>query len=161
MDFYTILLILITVIFTGLIVLISVLNALRIKQINEELKEFLFSTRELTPVEFNDLRTQKKGNTYISKAYNIPGVYILENHSDNMFYVGQGKKVLDRVHSHFSGRGNGDVYADFKYGAKFTIKIIPLQQTNYTNLNDLEREYIRLLGAYTYGYNKNRGNKSY
>ena len=30
--------------------------------------------------------------------------------------MGQGKAVLDRVNHHFSGRGNGDVYADYKYG---------------------------------------------
>ena len=35
--------------------------------------------------------------------------------------MGQGKAVLDRVNHHFSGRGNGDVYADYKYGDFFTI----------------------------------------
>lgn len=33
--------------------------------------------------------------------------------------MGQGKAVLDRVNHHFSGRGNGDVYADYKYGDFF------------------------------------------
>jgi len=135
----------------------------RIEQINYELELFLFDSLELTPTEFEDLRTQKKGRRngrgYISTNYNIPGVYILYNQTRDMYYVGQGKKVLDRVNNHFSGRGNGDVYADYIYGSHFTIKIVPLKNTNYINLNDLEREYIRLFDAKNNGYNKTRGNK--
>jgi len=87
------------------------------------------------------------------------GIYIFKNRSKNMYYIGQGKKVLSRVNNHLSGRGNGDVYADYKYGDTFTLQIVPLESTNYTNLNDLEREYIRLLDAYNTGYNRTRGNK--
>ena len=53
--------------------------------------------------------------------------------------MGQGKAVLDRVNHHFSGRGNGDVYADYKYGDFFTIKMIKLENSGFYTLNELER----------------------
>lgn len=76
-----------------------------------------------------------------------------------MYYVGQGKKVFQRVNSHFTGHGNGDVYADYKYGDKFTIKMIALDNSGFTTLNKLERNTIATYNAYSKGYNKTRGNK--
>ena len=76
-----------------------------------------------------------------------------------MYYVGQGKDVLKRINAHFMGRGNGDVYADFKYGNHFTIKMIPLEKSEYRTLNELERNTIYAYNAYTKGYNKTRGNR--
>jgi hypothetical protein len=55
----------------------------------------------------------KKGGTPLyllySNNYNFAGVYILHNKSKDLYYVGQGKQVLNRVYSHFTGKGNGDV----------------------------------------------------
>ena len=55
-----------------------------------------------------------------------------------MYYVGQGKQVLNRVKAHFTGQGNGDVYADYKYGDEFTIKMISLDNSGFDTLNELE-----------------------
>lgn len=131
----------------------------RIKRINDNLYSFLYKTEELSVNDFFYLRTQKRGKSYISNDYNIPGVYILRNKTQGMYYIGQGKKVLSRANHHLTGKGNGDVYADYKYGDTFTVQIVPLDSTNYKYLNDLEREYIRFFDAYKQGYNKTRGNK--
>lgn len=90
---------------------------------------------------------------------NFPGVYILHNKTKNMYYVGQGKNVLDRVNCHFNGKGNGDVYADYKYGDIFTIRMIGLENSGYDTLNELERNTIMTYDAYRNGYNKTRGNR--
>ena len=65
---------------------------------------------------------------------------------------------MDRVNTHFTGRGNGDVYADYKYGDVFTIKMIALDRSGFSTLNELERYTISYYDAYHKGYNKTRGN---
>lgn len=72
---------------------------------------------------------------------------------------GRGKKVFQRVNNHFTGHGNGDVYADYKYGDNFTIKMIALENSGFSTLNELERNAIMAYDAYSQGYNKTRGNK--
>ena len=58
----------------------------------------------------------------------------------------------------FSGYGNGDVYADYKYGDSFYIRLIKLSDSGFSNIDQLERHYIDLYGAEDNGYNKNKGN---
>ena len=67
----------------------------------------------------------------IEKVYEFPGVYILYNQSKNMHYVGQSLKVFDRVNPHFTGKGNGNVYADYKCGDSFEIKMIGIEGSGY------------------------------
>ena len=86
------------------------------------------------------------------------GVYILHNETKDLYYVGQSVKVLARVKQHLTSHGNGDVYADFKYGDSFTVKTIPLAESGYQSLNDLERDAIEAFDAYDKGYNMTRGN---
>ena len=86
------------------------------------------------------------------------GVYILHNVTKDMYYVGQSIRVLSRATQHFTGHGNGDVYADFKYGDEFTVSTIPMQGSGYQSLNDLERDTIAAYDAQTKGYNMTQGN---
>ena len=88
------------------------------------------------------------------------GVYVLHNTTKGLYYVGQSVHVWKRLSDHLMGRGNADVYADMKYGDKFTIRAIPLVGSGYKNLNDLERDTIKSYDAYEHGYNKTRGNVS-
>lgn len=106
---------------------------------------------KLTPEQFQTFRRDSKKN--------FAGIYVLYNRSKQMYYVGQAVKVLDRVNKHFTGKGNGDVYADYKYGDKFIIRLIPLKRSGFPSLNDLERYAIARYQAYDKGYNKTRGNK--
>lgn len=133
----------------------------RLESIRMALTELSSGVRVLTPTEFMWLRTQKtnsKGRPLYSNHYNIPGVYILHNNDNDQYYIGQGIKVLDRVNDHFNGRGNGDVYADYKYGANWSIRVVSLDSSNFHTLNQLEREYINHYDSYQNGYNKTRGN---
>lgn len=129
--------------------------------IDEKIEKLANNTLEMTPEEFLEMRKasfNKHNSSYVSKK-NFAGVYILFNQTKGMYYVGQGQKVFDRVNSHFAGRGNGDVYADYKYGDKFTIRMISLENSGFSTLNELERNTIAKYNSYYKGYNKTRGNK--
>ena len=110
---------------------------------------------KMSPQEFFQLRMARR----YQHQPDFPGIYILYNKSQRMYYVGQGKRVFQRVNSHFTGHGNGDVYADYKYGDVFTIQIIPLKDSGFRSLNSFERYAIRPFKAFKRGYNKTRGNK--
>ena len=127
---------------------------LRERKIKKQIQSLAASSLEISTVQFFNLR-----KTHIASIYNFSGVYILYNKTKNMYYVGQGKKVFDRINAHFSGRGNGDVYADYKYGDTFTIKMIALENSRFSTLNELERNTIMTYGAFLRGYNKTRGNR--
>ncbi len=117
---------------------------------------------EMSPSEFIALRAQTFGGrgSRLHDKLNFEGVYVLFNRTKNKYYVGQGKQVLDRVNMHFTGKGNGDVYADYKYGDDFTIKIIGLKRSGYRTLNALERDAIATFDACAKGYNKTKGNRN-
>lgn len=89
----------------------------------------------------------------------IVGVYIIYNKTKNMYYVGQATRLFFRVNQHFTGKGNGDVYADYKYGDSFFIKLIKLTESGYDDLNKLERDMIVKYHSYEKGYNKTLGNR--
>ena len=114
----------------------------------------------MTPEEFADFRLEKdsKGRT-MSATHNFPGVYLLHNETKDIYYVGQGERVLDRVNMHFTGKGNGDVYADYKFGDRFSIRIIGLKGSGFDTLNELERYAIEEYRACETGYNRQRGNR--
>lgn len=117
---------------------------------------------KMTPDEFFTMR-QSVMKTYPDPKnrppFNISGIYVLHNTTKNKYYVGQGKKVIDRVNQHFNGKGNGDIYVDYRNGDRWTIQIIDLKSSPYNNLNELERNAIETYDAYERGYNKTRGNK--
>lgn len=96
----------------------------------------------------------------IRSGYETSGAYIITNKTrGNYKYVGQSIDLIRRVNSHVNGRGNKDIYSDLNSGDNFTIELIKLTETNYTSLNDLERNLIRDNNSYHNGYNKTRGNR--
>lgn len=131
------------------------------QKIRDEIGQLSNDAVEITPSDFFNLRRQANSyRTFKSDpTYNFSGVYILFNKTKNMYYVGQAKHVFDRVNQHFTGKGNGDVYADYKYGDEFTIKMINFENSGYSSLNELERNTIWVYDAYSKGYNKTRGNR--
>ena len=108
-------------------------------------------SEEMTPEEF-----LARHNELLAEG-DFEGIYVLHNTTQDRYYVGQGRHVLSRLMQHFSGRGNGDVYADWKYGDSFTIRTIGLRGSGYESLNDFERDAIEHYDAYGSGYNRNRG----
>lgn len=116
----------------------------------QKLTTFLSEISPITPGEFFEIRKMQSGD--------IVGAYIIHNETKNMYYVGQAKKLFFRINQHFTGHGNGDVYADYKYGDNFTILIVKLSNSGYYDIDLLERDLIRKYDAYSYGYNKTTGN---
>ena len=88
------------------------------------------------------------------------GIYVIHNKTKDKYYVGQSVRVVGRVRQHLMGRGNGDVYADYKYGDKSEINIVSLRESGYDSLDALERDTIEAYDAYTKGYNRTRGNRN-
>ena len=97
-------------------------------------------------------------STAQNAAGDMVGVYIIYNQTKNMYYVGQAKRLYFRVKQHFTGHGNGDVYADYKYGDSFLIRLMTLRESGYDDLDLLEKDMIAKYHAYESGYNKTAGN---
>ncbi len=110
---------------------------------------------EMTPEAFLAARRASFGNVGEGE---FAGVYVLYNAARDKYYVGQAQRVLGRVTQHFSGHGNGDVYADWSYGDAFTIRTIALRGSGYRSLDDLERDTITAFDACDGGYTRTRGN---
>ena len=100
-----------------------------------------------------------KNNRLESERYNVKGVYVILNRSKHKYYVGQAHKLLSRVNGHLTGKGNGNVYADFAYGDRFYIKLFRFKGHAFKNLNEMERFYINKYHAQENGYNKTIGNR--
>ena len=149
----------ITYISVAAIVLPLLVKGIRLTYVKKKIYKLANSSLQFTPQEFMRLRTVRDGRRYVSSSYDFPGVYILLNRTKNMSYVGQATKVFQRVNQHFQGRANGDVYADYKYGDDFVIKMIALRDSGFASLDKLERQTIQAYNAYYKGYNKTRGNR--
>lgn len=144
------------------IIICCVIPIIRTSVVTSKIKELANNTLEVTPDEFFKIRNASnggRGRKHISTSKDFAGVYILYNHTKKLYYVGQGQKVFTRVNAQFTGHGNGDVYADYKYGDKFTIKMIELSTSGFSTLNDLQRDTIKTYDAFSKGYNKTRGKK--
>lgn len=104
----------------------------------------------ITPKQLLKLRQEQKGFT---------GIYIIYNRTKDLVYVGQAQNVYVRSSNHFLGKGNADIYADYKYGDEFTIRFVSLINSGFDRLDTLERHYIYKYHATIHGYNKTKGNK--
>lgn len=112
--------------------------------------------RVYTPDGFLRIRETYKGHL---QDFDFMGCYVIHNLTKDIYYVGQAKHVTNRVYAHFTGRGNGDVYADYKYDNEFELLLVDIMDTEYRRLDDLERDLIGAFDAYNHGYNKTRGNR--
>lgn len=137
----------------GLLMVMSIIgNSMKRTRRKKEIARKIETVSAITPQEFLDIKRELGHKIVFS------GVYIIYNVTKDKPYVGQSKNVFQRVQSHLTGHGNGDVYADYKYGDQFTIKMIDLTKTDFQSLNELERYCIKVCKAYEKGYNKTQGN---
>lgn len=166
-NLYFIIIPIVVILFVGIttIIIISIKRKKQKKVKNDKIKNQIENLAnnaiEMTAQEFMAMRKMtlgSKGRAPLTLANNFAGVYILYNKTKKIYYIGQSQKVLNRVNLHFTGKGNGDVYADYKYGNKFTIRIISLEHSGYKSLNELERHIILTYDSFATGYNKTRGN---
>lgn len=137
-----------------IIIILLSLAFLFTKRKKKDIKD-LFNLKEYSVEEFFAFR-----KSYLKRFRNvrISGVYILYNRNKNIYYVGQGSDVINRINMHFVGHGNGDIYADYVNKDIFDIKFIFLDESGCSSLDELERMYIRAYNAKEIGYNKTRGN---
>lgn len=77
----------------------------------------------------------------------ITGIFIVHNATKDLYYVGQSAKAIDRAAIQFLGRGNCNVYSDYKYGDSFSVRMVPLSESGYESLNELKRTAIQALEA--------------
>ena len=96
------------------------------------------------------------------KYNDVSGCYVIQIFSNpptdeeqqyENVYIGQSVRAFERVRNHLTGHGNGDVYADAKYGKYIRIQIVPCEKNM---LNNLEKDLISAFSA-TDSYNKTRG----
>lgn len=113
--------------------------------------DFMRQVKTVTPEEFFEIKSLFNGD--------VVGAYVIHNQTKNKYYVGQATRLLFRINQHFTGHGNGDVYADYKYGDDFAIKIVKLSNSGYSDLDKLEKDLIEKYDAYNSGYNKTSGNR--
>ena len=92
----------------------------------------------------DEFMSQRKA---LTQQGEITGIFIVHNATKDLYYVGQSAKAIDRAAIQFLGRGNCDVYADYKYGDSFNVRIIPLSESGYESLNELKRAAIQALEA--------------
>ena len=109
---------------------------------------------EFTSFEFIQMYSDLKKNNIKLDEVDGSGCYVLLNKSKNKNYVGQSVNVLRRINNHLNGKGNGDVYADLKYGDMFKIIIV---KCNVDELNVIEKNLISEYDAFSKGYNRNEG----
>ena len=89
---------------------------------------------------------------YVITIYHRPVKHKNWDKYENI-YIGQSINVCQRVHNHFNGKGNGDIYADIKYGKYVYVRFIRCEKEE---MNDLEKELIATFNA-TSSYNKTKG----
>ena len=150
------------IVFSLLMLIAVAIAVIRILLVRNKIDQLKSNSMEMTPEEFFRMRNASnggRGRQHISTGMDFPGIYILYNETKNMYCIGKGQKVLSRVNSQFTGHGNGDVYADYKYGCKFKISTIALEGSGFATLNDLERNAIQRYSAFSHGYNKTRGSR--
>ncbi|QBP43209.1 excinuclease ABC subunit C (plasmid) [Paenisporosarcina antarctica] len=129
--------------------------------------------KKFTPKELIEL-----GNKNLRESRsirNFAGIYIIHNRLKNIYYIGQSKGVFGRAYQHFvtnpsenKARYEGtvefnlpEIYDDYRSGNKFNISLIPLENTSFSTLDELESNAISAYNASVEygGYNRTHGNR--
>lgn len=93
-------------------------------------------------------------------APEIAGVYILQDKTNQKFYVGQAKNIKWRMYDHYQKSSNSEIDNRlYKEDEIISKKYIPLAGSGYSNLDALEVAFIAYFDSYHNGYNSTRGNK--
>ncbi|MGO4498827.1 excinuclease ABC subunit C [Paenibacillus sp. 2RAB27] len=139
--------------------------------VREELDKLRKKSIKFTPEELIEL--SKKNIRESRGIENFSGIYIIHNRTKDMYYAGQAVRVFDRAYQHFvknpaliKGRHVDnvrfklrEVYEDFLLGDEFNISLLPIENTTFSSLNELEDNAIRAYDSLVpNGYNRNPGN---
>ncbi|MER7908128.1 hypothetical protein ABTX84_33495, partial [Streptomyces sp. NPDC095614] len=124
----------------------------------KELDNLRATMKVYTPEELFELRNKSARVNQGIKDFS--GIYIICNTVTNDYYVGQAENVFDRAYKHFvADNGSRELYLDYyRLGHEFSISLVPLEKTSFSDLNELEGNGIAAYDSYTNGYNKVQGN---
>lgn len=134
-------------IFLIVIIIICYMPKFARKRVDKENRMAL----DMSPKEFNKLRNKRSmliQNAVMGKKQ--AAVYVLRNETKDKYLVGQSQDAYNRVNMHLTGAGDDAVYKDYKSGDSFRISIITLGDTDYSNLTDLEKEYLKKYASKLY-----------
>ncbi|MFB5197604.1 GIY-YIG nuclease family protein [Neobacillus sp. KR4-4] len=128
------------------------------ENVRKELDALRNKMTKFTPNELFELRNQRMREW--CGFENFAGIYIIHNHENGMYYIGQAERVFDRAYKHFldDKTGNSEIYHDCRSGDEFMISFIPLDSTSFLDLNELEDNAIRAYDSFQHGYNRMPGN---
>ncbi len=142
---------------------LSVLGDRERRRRNEEIRKRVLGGTFLSADQFESDRAYSGLGDLSDPDSDVSGCYVIlifeapvmDGNYDGYWhgYIGQSIHVVSRVHSHLTGSGNGDVYADRKYGKHVYVRIVTCP---VAELNSLE---VRLIAAFDWDrlYNKSRG----
>ena len=83
------------------------------------------------------------------------GIYVIHNHTKNKYYVGQAKKLFDRIKKHFSVE---QMPIDFLNGDHIYVKFLTANELDADyRLDHVEKTGIEIFESDKTGYNKNAG----
>jgi hypothetical protein len=127
------------------------------EEVKRELDRIRFLQKKFTPEELKRLKSHPEREKEGYKDFS--GIYVIYNTVRDKYYIGQAKRVFERVHKHFiESKGNPGVYSDYVSGDKFLINLLPIRQTCFSDLNELETNAISAYDSYKAGYNETPGN---
>lgn len=125
--------------------------------VRKELDNLRGRMLKVTPEELLELKDKNERER--RGIFNFCGIYIMQNNIKNIYYIGQAEKVFDRAYKHFVlNEGNPRVYKDYNLGDEFIVSLIPLENTSFLSLNELEDNAIRAYDSFQNGYNRMPGN---
>ena len=124
-------------------------NKIKNQKIDKMLNQSITKSAHEFLNHYNWLASRRDGSI---KSMDSPGIYVVLNKTKELYYVGQSKTVLKRIRCHLTGKGNGDVYADFKYNDEFEVTI---HKCSEWELNEIEK--YKSSNKFR-GYNKTKGN---
>lgn len=115
-------------------------------------KNWIISSGKNKSKKQKGLKYEDGPGCYVITIYKRPVAHFNYKNYENI-YIGQSVNVYKRVHNHFNGKGNGDVYADIKYGKHVYVRFVRCKKA------DLNKKEIELISAFnaTQSYNKTRG----
>lgn len=145
-------------------VLRALFNQIKRQQIQNSIYDRQFLSYESFESQWIVKKNTKSHSEPIGLKYvDGPGCYVITIYDEPVrnndyrnyqnIYIGQSINMCQRVHNHFTGKGNGDVYADIKYGKYVYVCLI---KCNQSELNRLEKSLIAAFKA-TNSYNRTKG----
>lgn len=128
----------------------------KILKVKETLQRLVVDNEEMEIEEFLEMYDtrihdfdSKRNDIKILKQVDFEGVYIINNSTKDIFFVGKSEKVLRKVDRHFRGHENEDIYTDYQNGDIFKIRIIDFEKYSYDNIDELVKVMTDKYGIYT------------